>query len=153
MMSTGLPRDQLAGSTLSRSRMRPSPSSASGTLCAAAASAAITPTPPPLVRMVILSPMGDLKRVRISAARNSSSRLSTRSMPARAMAASTTLSAPASAPVCEAAAFWPCSLRPALTTITGLLRAAERAADMNLRAWSTDSMYSRMARVWGSLAR
>ena len=99
------------------------------------------------------SPIGAVWRVRISAARNSSSRLSTRSMPARAMAASTTSSAPASAPVWEAAAFWPCALRPALMTITGLLRAAARAADMNLRAWSIDSMYSRMARVRASLPR
>ena len=74
-------------------------------------------------------------------------------MPARRMAASYTLSAPASAPVCDAAAFCPWALRPALITITGLLRAAERAADMNLRAWSTDSMYSRMARVLRSIAR
>ena len=37
------------------------------------------------------------------------------------------------APVCEAAARWPCAERPDFTTITGLLRAAARAADMNLR--------------------
>ena len=66
--------------------------------------------------------------------------MSTRSMPARRIAASTTWSAPASAPVCEAAAFCPCAERPALTTMTGLLRAAARAADMNLRAELTDSM-------------
>ena len=153
MMSTGLPCDQLAGSTASSSRSAASLSVASGTPWAAAASAAITPAPPPLVRMVTRSPIGARKRVSTSAARNSCSRLSTRSMPARAMAASYTSSEPASAPVCEAAARLPCSLRPALTTITGLLRAAARAADMNLRAPSIASMYSRMARVCGSLAR
>jgi hypothetical protein len=36
-----------------------------------------------------------------------------------------------------------------LTTITGLLRAAARAADMNLRGASIDSMYSRIERVCG----
>jgi hypothetical protein len=60
-------------------------------------------------------------------------------MPARAMAASNTKSDPAIAPVCEAAASWPSGERPALTTITGLLRAAARAADMNLRGDSIDS--------------
>ena len=74
-------------------------------------------------------------------------------MPARRTAASNTASEPASAPVCEAAAFAPAGARPAFTTITGLLRAAARAADMNLRAALTDSMYIRMARVPGSLAR
>ena len=69
------------------------------------------------------------------------------------MAASNTMSEPASAPVCEAAAFTPWAERPALTTITGLLRAAARAADMNLRGDSIDSMYSKMDRVCASLAR
>ena len=32
------------------------------------------------------------------------------------------------------------SLRPALMAMTGLTRAAERAADMNLRAWVIASM-------------
>ena len=59
----------------------------------------------------------------------------------------------ASAPVCEAAARCPGLDRPPLTTITGLLRAAARAADMNLRGALIDSMYSRMARVCGSPAR
>jgi hypothetical protein len=71
---------------------------------------------------------------------NSSARVSTRSMPARRIAASNTMSEPAIAPVCEAAAFTPWPARPAFTTITGLLRAAARAADMNLRGDSIDSM-------------
>ena len=79
--------------------------------------------------------------------------MSTRSMPARRIAASNTMSEPASAPVCEAAALTPLPARPALTTITGLLRAAARAADMNLRGASIDSMYSRIERVCASLAR
>ena len=74
-------------------------------------------------------------------------------MPARRIAASNTMSDPASAPVCEAAALCPPPARPALTTITGLLRAAARAADMNLRGASIDSMYSRIERVRASLAR
>ena len=61
-------------------------------------------------------------------------------MPARAMAASYTKSEPANAPVWDAAASCPCAERPALTTMTGLLRAAARAADMNLRGDSMDSM-------------
>lgn len=76
----------------------------------------------------------------VSAARNSSCKVSTRSMPARRMAASKTRSEPARTPVCEAAAFGPRPARPAFTTITGLLRAAARAADMNLRGASSASM-------------
>ncbi len=74
-------------------------------------------------------------------------------MPARATAASKTRSDPASAPVCERAAAWPAPERPDLTRITGLLRAAARAADMNLRAALTDSTYIRIARVRASVAR
>ena len=44
------------------------------------------------------------------------------------------------ADLCELAARRPCCERPDLTTITGLLRAAARAADMNLRDSLTDSM-------------
>jgi hypothetical protein len=61
-------------------------------------------------------------------------------MPARRIAASKTTSEPASAPVCDAAACNPLPARPALTTITGLFRAAARAADMNFRGDSIDSM-------------
>ena len=39
-----------------------------------------------------------------------------------------------------AAARAPCAWRPAFMTITGLVRAAARAADMNLRASTTFSM-------------
>ncbi len=74
-------------------------------------------------------------------------------MPARRMAASYTASEPARAPVWEAAARAPSAMRPAFSTTVGLLRAAARAADMNLRAWRTSSMYSKMAEVSGSLAR
>ena len=43
--------------------------------------------------------------------------------------------------------------RPERTTITGLLRAAARAADRNLRGDAIVSMYSRIERVRASLAR
>jgi len=52
----------------------------------------------------------------------------------------TEASLPASAPVCVAAALAEASLRPDLITTTGLARAADRLADMNLRA---DGMVSR----------
>ncbi len=140
MMSTGLPRDQLAGNTASSWATVLVPSRARGTCTCAAASAAMTPAPPPLVSTVSAVLWLVRKRASVSAARNSSCRLFTRSMPARAMAASNTASEPASAPVCEAAARWPCADRPLLMTMTGLLRAAARAADMNLRGDSIDSM-------------
>ena len=120
---------------------------------AISASVAITPGPPPLVRMHRRSPTSGRERARVSTAPNRSSVEYTRSMPARRIAASYTSSAPASAPVCEAAARAPSAARPALITSTGLLRAAARAADMNLRASRMSSMYSRIARVAASLAR
>ena len=49
-------------------------------------------------------------------------------MPARRTAASNTVSEPASAPVWDAAALAAPGVRPALTTMTGLLRDAARAA-------------------------
>ena len=104
MMSTGLPRDQLAGSTWSRRVSVASSSLARGTPSAAASSAAITPAPPPLVSTISWLDRPSRKRARVSAARNRSCRVSTRSMPERAMAASNTASDPARAPVCEAAA-------------------------------------------------
>ena len=54
--------------------------------------------------------------------------------------------------MCEAAAAAPWALRPAFTISTGLLRAAARAADMNLRAPSTDSAYISTERVRGQVA-
>ena len=106
----------------------------------AAPSAAITPAPPPLVTIMRRSPRNSAPRARVSAAPNNSRRVSTRSIPARRIAASKTSSAPASAPVCEAPPWPPRRARPAFTTMTGLLRAAARAADMNLRAVLIDSM-------------
>jgi hypothetical protein len=153
MMSIGFACDQVGGSTAS-SRARSSGLSArSGTPASAAASAAITPAPPPLVIKVKVSSRLLPKRASVSAAMNRSCSVSTRSMPARRITASITTSDPAIAPVCDAAACSPLPARPALTTITGLLRAAARAADMNLRGASIDSMYSRMERVRPSLAR
>ena len=140
MMSSGLACDQLLGSTAF------SPSSVAGdnvarvTPMCSAASAAMTPAPPPLVTISNASAWLVRKRVSVSAARNSCCSVSTRNMPARAIAASYARSDPARAPVCEAAALAPRSDLPALTTMTGLLRAAARAADMNLRGDVTDSM-------------
>ena len=157
MMSTGFAPDQVGGSSASSWLRNASLKARSGTPASAAASAAITPAPPPLVIRVRASslPSSRLpdKRASVSAAMNRSCKVSTRSMPARRMAASKTMSEPASAPVCEAAACMPFPARPAFTTITGLLRAAARAADMNLRGDSIDSMYSRIERVRPSLAR
>ena len=162
MMSTGLAPDQLAGSPGSNAAFMVSVRGANGTPSRAQASAASTPAPPPLVTSISDEAQGlcvatsltiwPLKCDRVSAASKRSCSVSTRSMPARRMAASKTMSEAAKAPVCEAAAAWPWAERPALTISTGLLRAAARAADMNLRAPSTDSAYSRMARVCGQPA-
>jgi hypothetical protein len=67
------------------------------------------------------------KRASVSAAMNRSCSVSTRSMPARRIAASNTMSEPASAPVCEARRLHAAAGAAAFTTITGLLRARPRA--------------------------
>ena len=140
MMSIGFACDQVDGSSASSFARVSGASSVRRTPLIAAASAAITPAPPPFVMSVSVSLRLARKWVSVSAAMNRSCSVSTRSMPARRMAASMTMSEPASAPVCEAAACRPAPARPALTMITGLLRAAARAADMNLRGDSIDSM-------------
>ena len=140
MMSIGLPCDQVGGSETSSLARVAAPSWLRATPESAAASAAITPAPPPFVISISDASWLVRKRASVSAAMKRSCSVSTRSIPARRMAASNTMSEPASAPVCEAAAASPWPARPALTTMTGLLRAAARAADMNLRGASIDSM-------------
>lgn len=153
MMSTGLACGQLAGRQAFKASSVCGAKVARFPPASCSASAASTPAPPPLVRMASRSPRKGRAWARVSAASNSASSVSTRSMPARRKAASSTTSEPASAPVCEAAARAPEEARPALTTMTGLLRAAWRAADMNLRAALMDSAYIRIARVEASQAR
>ena len=63
-----------------------------------------------------------------------------------------TSSLPVSAPVWEAAAFAAASVRPALMTMIGLVRATSRAADRNERASPIDSMYIRMLWVCAIVA-
>ena len=92
------------------------------------------PGPAPFDRISRRSPYSGLAWARVSTAENSCSVVNTRSMPARRIAASNTSSAPASSPVSLAAARTPFATRPAFSTRVGLLRAAARAADMNLRA-------------------
>jgi hypothetical protein len=75
-----------------------------------------------------------LARASVSTAANSWSVVYTRSMPARRIAASYTSSGRASTPDRQAPAVGASSERPALRIKVGLLRAAARAADMNLRA-------------------
>ena len=65
---------------------------------------------------------------------------STRSTPQRRNTASSTSSLPASAPVCDAAAFAAAAVRPALITMIGLVSATSRAAEMKERASPMDSM-------------
>ena len=71
---------------------------------------------------------------------NNSEIRSTRSTPQRRKAASSTSSLPVRLPVCEAAARAAASVRPALITMIGLVRATSRAADRNDRASPIDSM-------------
>ena len=76
-----------------------------------------------------------------------------RTMPARSKAASYTLSTPAIAPVCDAAAWADSGNRPALYATIGFEREQARAADMNWRPFRSIPTYSTTASVAGSWAR
>ena len=85
---------------------------------------------------------GDAWPARESSAQSNRSLTSyTRTMPARSNAASYTLSTPANAPVCDAAAWADSVKRPALYATIGLVRVQARAADMKALAFSIDSTY------------
>ena len=103
-MSIGLPRDQLAGSTLSSFATvlvaeRSEPAARAYQIVDREHAA-----PPPLVTIRSSLPWTGLRQVSVSAAANSSSSSSTRTRPARLNAAPTAASLPASAPVWVAAA-------------------------------------------------
>ena len=96
--------------------------------------------PPAFVRIVRRGPLGRGCLPSTSAIPKSSEISSTRSTPLREKAASSTSSEPVREPVWEAAALPAASVRPALITIIGLVRATSRAAERNERASPTDSM-------------
>jgi hypothetical protein len=81
MMSIGLPRDQVGGSTASSLRRSASLSGGRSTPASAAASAAMTPAPPPLVISVRPRCVLPRKWASVSAAMKRSCSVSTRSMP------------------------------------------------------------------------
>ena len=87
------------------------------------------------------------------AAENSCPIVSTRRTPLRSSAAEKTSSLPTSAPVCDSDASAPAACRPALSAMTGLMRAAARRLLMKRRESLMPSIYIRMARVRGSVTR
>ena len=138
--SIGLLWLHAAGRTAFRRPRDSGDSSASSPPPATSASVASTPGPPALVTIVRRRPIGRGCLPSISARSNTSSIAFTRSTPARLKAASSTSSAPVSAPVCDVAARLAASLRPALMTMIGFVKATSRAADRNARASPIDSM-------------
>ena len=121
-------------------------SSASCIRQASIASAAKIPLPPEVVTIPIRFPSMRAPVANSAPASSNASISATRAMPACRSAESTTLSADASAPVCEAAAFAPASLRPAFTTAIGFTAAALASALMS----PNDSMYISTASIDGS---
>ena len=109
MMSSGLPRDQLAGSAPSSAASVAGDSPAMRTPRSTARSVAITPGPPPLVTMARRLPLGRMWLDSARAAANSCKMVLTRTTPARRTSASNTASDPTSAPVCDCTAFDPAS--------------------------------------------
>src|SRR5660398_216341 len=94
---------------------------ANGTLYSTAASLASTPSPPAFVIMAIPGFFGIGQREKAFVASNNSSIELTRIIPDCLNAASEAASDPASAPVLEEAAFAPISVRPALSTTSGVI--------------------------------
>ncbi len=138
--STGLAWLQCGGNSRSSAARVGSDSSASAPPERNSSSVASTAGPPALVTIASRGPAGRGCLANASAMWNRSAMRSTRSTPERRKAASSTSSRPASAPVWEAAARAPASVRPGLRTMIGLLSATSRAAERKARASPIVSM-------------
>ena len=117
--STGLPLFHQAGSSLSSSLIVVSGSATTLNPSSEQASAAITPQPPPAVTMPTPRPFGSGCRNRARPMFSISSRLPALITPACLHTALKILSEPEIAAVCEAAAFAPACVLPALTITIG----------------------------------
>ena len=111
------------------------------------ASAIMMPGPPALVTMATRFPRGIGWPSRAMAMAKSSWTESARSTPHWERRASVATSAPASAPVWEAAARAPAPVRPDFTTTMGFWRLTRRARGMNRRGFPKFSRYMRMTSV------
>mmetsp|Transcript_41090 Transcript_41090/g.102637 ORF Transcript_41090/g.102637 Transcript_41090/m.102637 type:complete len:285 (+) Transcript_41090:1237-2091(+) len=145
--STGLEWLQAGGRNWFSLLMVDSSSVAISASLRAAASVASTPGPPAFVMITKRGPFGRFCFASVSATSNSSPMVSTRKTPARFMAASKMLSAPASEPVWDEAALAAASVRPALMTIKGFFSATSLAADRKARASPIASIYINMESV------
>ena len=137
--SAGLARDQACPSAASIATSVDSPNDAMLAPTAGSLSSARIAGPPPLLTIAILLPPIARPCASTSAASNRSVSVSTTTMPARRKAARATSWAPVIAPVCDMAAAADPADRPAFIAITGLVRDAARAADMNLAGLVTPS--------------
>ncbi len=104
------------------------------------ASAASTPAPPTLDTIATVRPAGGGWVASSAVAPISSPKLGVAMIPACSNSASLVTSGEATAAVCDAAARWPASLRPAWTVSTGIFSPTRRAVRPNLRGLPNDSM-------------
>ena len=104
------------------------------------ASAASTPAPPTLDTIATVRPAGGGWVASSAVAPISSPKLGVAMIPACSNSASLVTSGVATAAVCDAAARWPASLRPACTVSTGIFSPTRRAVRPNLRGLPNDSM-------------
>ena len=95
-------------------------------------------------------PFGSGRYWNATAQSTTSATLVTLTMPVCLNMAFHTLADPASAPVCEAAARAPCSLRPPFHRMTGFRRATSRATSKKRRPSLTPSMYATIVLVCSS---
>ena len=139
--STGLPIDPNTGTT-SFSRARVSGVNwAISMPSSPARSAMITPAPPDRVMTAMPLPCAGSQQDSTSTMSSSCSSLRTRSSPYCRATPSNTASAPASAPVWDAAARAPAAVRPTLIATSGLpLSIAKRAVSMNRSPLRSPSM-------------
>ena len=103
------------------------------------ASAASTPAPPTLHAIATVRPEGGGWVASSAVAPISSPKLGVAMIPACSNSASLVTSGVATPAVCDAAARWPASLRPACTVSTGIFSPTRRRSP-NLRGLPNDSM-------------
>ena len=149
-MSTGFVTLASAGSIARSLRRDAAVSAGNVSPDASHASAHRIPSPPAFVSTATRGPAGSGCRDSSPARSISSSSVRTLITPAWWNRASTAVSEPARAAVCDPAALAPAVVAPALRAITGLWRETRRARRANLRGLPNDSMYSITTLVSGS---
>ena len=153
IMSTGFLTLASAGRNARNAAFVASVSGGTSRPFASHASVAMIPGPPAFVMIATRLPFGTGWFASSIDMSKSSSIVSVRITPVCRKTASTAVSAPARAPVCDDAARAPAALRPLFTATIGFFRATRRAICANRRGFPKLSRYRRITSVSGSFSQ